>query len=222
MKTKVSEVKPRIFLIEFDNQYDCNMTFLRYQEFYESPNKKFRGKSFKIVDFMEWYSKDRADDNGDANFTYTTDWLGFNLPGKVIRLIYELGIEDRNKYDDFMWKHYSKFFDKYPDEKFYIIGSKVGDKKTIAHELAHGLFSTNEEYRKIMKKLVASIPEDTRENMYDALIEIGYCKQVLVDECQAYLATESDNTLNMELNMYSDEIDSIKQDFVNIYNKFVK
>lgn len=53
MKFTISEVKPKIFLFESDNSYDLAMTFLRYQETYESPNPKFRNKSFTIIDFME-------------------------------------------------------------------------------------------------------------------------------------------------------------------------
>ena len=66
MKYTLKEIKGGIFLVEFDNQYDLAMTFLRYQEFYESP--KFKGKRFTIIDFMEWYSKEY-----DGAFTYTKD-----------------------------------------------------------------------------------------------------------------------------------------------------
>jgi hypothetical protein len=57
------------------------MTFLRYQEFYESPSKKFRGKSYKLLDFMKWYASEN-----DGIFTYPRDWAGFNFPGSIIDL----------------------------------------------------------------------------------------------------------------------------------------
>ncbi len=64
--TKIEEVRPRIFLFKFKDSYDMSMSFLRFQEYYELPNKKFRRKQFKIVDYMEWYSKKY----GNGIFTY--------------------------------------------------------------------------------------------------------------------------------------------------------
>ncbi len=48
MKYQIKEVKPNIFAVIIPNGFDRAMTFCRVQEFYESPNKKFRDKDFSM------------------------------------------------------------------------------------------------------------------------------------------------------------------------------
>lgn len=109
--------------------------FLRYQEYYESPNPHFRGKNFEILEFMEWYSKK----HGNGVFTYPADWGGFNIPAHVIPNLWKQGIWDRNLYDYEMWTLYEKCLKKYTDGQFYFIGVS-GDGQAIRHEIAHGFF----------------------------------------------------------------------------------
>lgn len=54
---KLTKEKEKIYLLCFDDRYDCCMYFLRYQEYYESPNQKFYRKQFTIVSYMDWYIK---------------------------------------------------------------------------------------------------------------------------------------------------------------------
>lgn len=186
MKFKLKEIKPQIFLLTFKDQYDLNMTFLRYQEFYESPNPKFRGKNFTILDFMEWYAKDH-----NGVFTYTKDWAGFNCPHYIFD---QIKVKDRNKYDDLMDEVVdhcmSESFKKYNDSKFYLIGTKEGAEATLKHEIAHGYFYLNPNYQKEMKNLVKNLKPNFKKHMFETLIKVRYAKKVLVDETQAWLATE--------------------------------
>jgi hypothetical protein len=55
VKGKVKEIKPFIYCVEVDDDYDRAMLFCRYQEFYESPYKKFRGKPFTWMEYMRHY-----------------------------------------------------------------------------------------------------------------------------------------------------------------------
>ncbi len=43
MKIKyiLKEIKPQVFLLDFDDRYDAGMSFLRFQEYYESPILSF-------------------------------------------------------------------------------------------------------------------------------------------------------------------------------------
>lgn len=68
----LSEIRPRVFFLNFKDSYNLCMHFLRYTESYESPYLKFRGKSFTIFGYMEWYAKKY----GKGSFTYTNDWEG--------------------------------------------------------------------------------------------------------------------------------------------------
>jgi hypothetical protein len=199
IKYKLREVKPRIFLLEFPNHYDLCMTFLRYQEFYESPSPKFRNKHFTIIDFMEWYSKDRA-----GVFTYPTDWAGFNIPSYVVDKVHNLSNDlkqalevplDYNKYDEVMLKVFEKCYktlDNRLEEnpgKFYLIGTDMGKTEVINHEVAHGFFYTIPEYKKEMLALVNNLKVSFREKFNKGLVKFGYTKQVFNDETQAFLST---------------------------------
>ncbi len=204
----MTEVKPRIFYLDFKDQYHCNMTFLRYQEFYESPNPKFRGKRFEILDFMEWYSKAY----GKGAFTYGTDWAGFNVPGPIIKKALH-DIPDPNRYDLDMEGTYLCCEDKYPDGKFYIIGG-VGKGFALRHELAHGFFYTQPKYKREMTKLVKALPKKFYKSMCDDLTRIGYTPKVFIDECQAYLATGLPDTFKTRYQYY--------EPFVKLYNEYYK
>jgi hypothetical protein len=189
IKYTIKEVKPKIFLVEFTDSHDMCMTFLRYQEFYESSNPKFRNKPFKIFEFMKWYSGAF----GNGAFTYTTDWIGFNVPSKILNNC-RSSILDWNDYDHTMGNIISKIESKmgtregnYDD--FYLIGAKKGSERTIKHEVAHGLFYLNKDYKKEMTKLVSNLPAKFRSSVFEDLAKIGYTKQVFIDEAQAFLST---------------------------------
>lgn len=215
MKYKLTEVKPQIFLLTFKGQYDLNMTFLRYQEFYESPNPKFRGKNFTIFDFMEWYAKQH-----DGVFTYTKDWVGFNCPGHIFD---EIKVKDRNKYDDLMDEVVdhcmNESFKKYNDSKFYLIGAKEGEIGTIKHEIAHGYFYLNPSYQKEMKALVKGLNPEFKKHMFEILTKVRYAKKVLVDETQAWLAVEDEDFIKAYKIKLSEENLPFREVFNRYYEK---
>lgn len=181
---KIKEVKSRIFFLNFKNSYQCAMFFLRYQEYYESPSPKFRGKDFEILKFMEWYVKDR----NQKIFTYPLDWVGFNIPSQIILEVLNGPPPDFNAYDLEMTKVYHTCLAKYPDGQFYIIGA-VGENGIMKHEIAHGLFYTTPEYKKQMSALVKQLNPKLKNRIFKRLKEMGYTSKVFVDECQAYLST---------------------------------
>lgn len=175
---------PKVFLLTFDDQYDLGMTFLRYQEYYENPNKKFKNKRFFIVDFMEYYSKKY----GNGLFTYPKDFVGFNIPGNVLIECARRIPFDQNKYDDLMVKLTVPMFQSYK-ENFYLIGSTNDNKKVIEHELAHAMWHLYEDYKKEMKENISVIPTSTLKTMKKWFKQNMYCSQVYNDEIQAYFST---------------------------------
>ncbi len=170
--------------------FDLCMHFLRYQEFYESP--EFAGKKFTILEFMEWYSKT----HGGGAFTYPKDWAGFNIPSSVIWRVHSAGILDHNKYDSTMIEVYNKISANThlvkgctKNDDFYILGACKADIKTLDHEIAHALYSTNINYYDDMNNLRETLPASATDNITGYLTELGYNKKVFNDELQAYLAT---------------------------------
>lgn len=179
----LKEIKPKIFLLTFTDHYDMCMYFLRYQEYYESASPKFRGKSFEILDFMKWYSAKY----GKGAFTYPIDWAGFNFPGHTIKEVWDKGITDKNIYD-YEMKEVYKICQESAGDKFYIIGVVKGNG-ALEHEIAHGFFYLNPDFKKEMVKLVSQLDKGLRKSFNSFLSKIGYTPKVYMDETQANLAT---------------------------------
>lgn len=217
MKTfELQEIRPKIFLMLFENHYDLAMHFVRYQEFYESPSPEYRGKKFELLNFMRWY----AFTYGNGVFTYPEDWAGFNIPGYIIKEVWDLGISDRNQYDYEMLQIYRECCDK-SDGNFYLIGTEIKSEEsaiTLKHEIAHGFFYTTPEYKKEMTKLVKKLSEELRQYLNNELKELGYTPKVYIDETQAYMATglptHDDGT-----DLYH-QLEVAQEPFIKLYNKY--
>jgi hypothetical protein len=205
----LSEVRPNIFFLNFDDHYQLAMHFVRYQEFYESPNSIFRGQSFTLIDFMEWYSEAY----GDGIFTYPQDWEGFNIPSNIIPDVQRARIKDFNKYDEEMIRAWTECRNRCKGD-FYIIGA-VGESSVLDHEIAHGLYYTNVQYNLKAHKLYEELPQDIQDKMCEVLISLGYASKVLEDETQAYLATGIDENLFPFIN-------GEEKPFIELYSEYSK
>jgi hypothetical protein len=149
-------------------------TFLRFQEHYESP--KFRGKVFSLEEFMDWYAADRG------SFSYLEDWTGFNIPSRVLKPFYE------GKFDPLSRKEQA-LLDRFEsvEGRFYIIGTSEEHPDAIDHELAHGLFYTNSEYRRAATSMLERWPIGRLERF---LSKLGYASNTIRDEAHAHLACD--------------------------------
>lgn len=185
----LTEIKPRIFFLEFEDHFHCAMMFLRYQEHYESPSPKFRNKSFSIVEYMHWLATTQQ----TRKFNYADQWGGFNIPSKIVASVQQKGIKDPNQYDLEMDKVYKKCLEKYP--RFYLIATS-NNHNSLNHEVAHGLFYTVPAYKKKMTQLVNDLPDKFKNPIFGWLKDKGYTPQVYIDETQAYLATGFDQLIN--------------------------
>lgn len=180
---KIKEVKPKVFAVIIKDKYDRAMTFLRGQEYYESPNPKFRNKKdFEIWDYMKWYSL-----NNKVGFTYASDWSGFNIPLVKLIELYDAGKFTYTPYDEVMDKIVWEIYEKNWDSTGYIIGTESIKGDTFNHEVCHGLYYTNEEYKKIADQITKNIPKDHYKILKNNLIKMGYTNQVIDDEIHAYL-----------------------------------
>jgi len=170
-------MKPLIYLIESGNRQDLAETFMRFQEYYESP--VFRGRAFSRDEFEAWY----ASENGA--FTYCQDWSGFNIPSWVLEPFKNGDFDPLTKKE----KKLINLFKNVPDD-FYIIGATSQDEDcpdTIKHEFTHGAFSTCAEYR---NDVVRYLNDHGPSMIKKALRDMSYGDNVLDDEANAYLLTE--------------------------------
>jgi hypothetical protein len=190
---KIEEVRPNVFAVIVKDHYHRAMLFLRVQEFYESPNPEFRGKNFNIWDYIEWYSRR----NNDV-FTYTYDWGGFNIPLKTAWDCYEKLKENESPYDevmdDIIRTIEMTMFNKKNTRNWngYIIGADSTESDTFEHEICHGLYATNKQYKELVDEVTIAIPFKEYQIFRKNLLDMGYNGIVIDDEIQAYLSTNYD------------------------------
>jgi hypothetical protein len=188
IKYKIKEVKPNIFAVIVKDNYDRAMLFCRGQEYYESPNKKFRGKDFSIWDYMKWYSSEYK-----RGFSYGSDWSGFNIPFDILWKCYQSN-EMETPYDETMWEILGEIDSKMDiNKKAYIIGAGNTEDDTFQHEVCHGLWYTNPAYKKEAKLVLSTILQEHKDTFKANLLEMGYTDKVIDDEIQAYLSFGHDN-----------------------------
>lgn len=159
---------------------------MRIQEFYESNIPSIRNNYFTLERFMDCY----ADHFG--NFSYCTDWIGFNLPGHVITKFYtifahDLLIKEQNLH--------SLIHQHVTTPKFYVIGTATSDRSVINHELAHALYYLCPSYKLEITGLIGALSKTTLAHITKVLLDGGYAQEVIFDEIQAYLATSTKSEL---------------------------
>lgn len=213
----LQEVKPNVFVVLLEDNYNLPMLFCRVQEFYESPNEDFRGKKFSIWEYMEWYSK-----NGKGSFTYPSDWAGFNIPYPVLRDCMELHFPNKefeSPYDKTMYEIYETLKER-GVENMYILGTQKNEGDTFNHEVCHGLFFTNPEYREEALSFVESINENVMESFRKNLLDIGYTESVVKDEVQAYLMFGHNNKV-FSGGVDKKEVNNLHKKLSTILSKFL-
>ena len=188
MKYSIKEVKPNVFAVIVKDKYDRAMLFCRAQEYYESPNPKFRNKTFSIWDYMKWYNEKYG-----KGFSYGADWSGFNIPLKVITQCYNKLGKFESPYDKVMYDIVVKINKKCLFDDGYVIacGDTKGD--TFKHEVCHALYYTDKDYKKRIDALTKSLPQEHYNIFKKNLLEMGYTAKVIDDEIQAYLQYDFDH-----------------------------
>lgn len=189
IKHKLIQINEKVYALEIPSGFDLAMTFLRFQEYYESGSTKFRGKDFDIWDYIKWYSTERPGATGQ--FSYVIDWAGFNLPIKTIEECMDRQTSTPTPYDEFMDEILHKIYNKFgaSAEDSYLIGVPSVSSNYFEHELSHALWYTNPEYKAEMEGLVKGTDSELVEEAYAKLQKMGYAKKVLKDEFVAYMST---------------------------------
>lgn len=185
MKIETKFITEGIVLLVFENRKDITSTLLRFQEYYESP--KFRGKIFSLDEFKKWYVKNSASGKKTGNFTYYRDWGGFNIPSYIFKDF------RKGRFNPLSQKE-QKVIDilKIVREPFYVIGIFKKHKKIFSlldHELKHGLFYTNSDYRNAVQAILAKF---NLKKINSKLEKKGYHSDVWLDEIQAYANDSSE------------------------------
>lgn len=197
-----------IYVVRIVDDYARGMLFLRYQEYYESPDELYYRQDFDIFDYMNTFRILR----GESVFTYPEEWAGFNIPGDNL-LSCIGGISRMNKYDKEMRK-IVRLIRKDTGGKFYIVGVDNIDGRLLDHELAHAFYYLDKGYRNDMKGLVMGLGKSKLKRMNKLLLGLGYREDVIIDEVQSYLGTG--------LGVGQDKIFSVRdcEKFIKYYKKY--
>ncbi len=191
---KFDFIAPNIVHFTYPTQYEVCSAFIRIQEFYESPNPQFRGQFFTMDEYMDWYASEK-----DGFFSYFEDWVGFNIPGHIVKRFYDRFTPTciRPKEMDII-KPLLPLIEK--GEKFYIIGTMdAADPNTVAHELRHAAYYVNDEFRAACDEVYKTIPDEIKTLVHNWLSSMGYTSAVWADEVQAYFGTERDSLIQFRL-----------------------
>ncbi|SDP31039.1 ABC transporter ATP-binding protein [Afipia sp. GAS231] len=170
------KVADGIYLLRFKTQYELTSTFLRVQEYYESP--RFHGRIFTLEQFMDWYAAQYG------SFSYFEDWSGFNVPSTAFQPFFD------GKFDPLTEKE-KRLLGLFRNlrGRFYVIGIyESGRKGSLTHELAHALFFTDAAYREAVHEAMRGYDTSALEKK---LVEAGYARHVVPDEVQAYIVAPS-------------------------------
>jgi len=205
---KLIQKTKNIFQVEAKSQYDLAMTFIRLQEFYESPFKEFRGHTFILEAYMDRYAQEYG------NFTYSTDWNGFNVPGNIVRKFFSFNETNFMSSPSFKerWLHTALINTGIlrSEKDFYLLGThteKIEKKEAdgaisislrdeaLDHELAHAFWYLDSDYQKAQIENLAILSKKTTREIHEALEWLGYAEEVFSDEAQAYLSTSDSEDL---------------------------
>jgi len=167
--------------ISADSQEELGRTFIRFQEYYESPNPEFRGKIFTLGVVRQWYSVKYGAD------TYHHDWTGFNFPSRIL-LPFKQGLFDPLTSEEIELLNLFK----YRHDSFYIMGAQ--NSATLRHELSHALYDSNEKYRNEIDSYIKKNKRGLAKTR-KYILDKGYAEEVINDEIQAYITDNDDQTI---------------------------
>lgn len=217
-----------VYLLNFNNHVDLCYAFMRYQEFYESPNQRFQGKTFTWPTYMKWnmtkYNDKKSKQfRGKYSFGYADQWAGFNIPLDVIKQVHDMGIPDPNEYDALMLSVYKMISRN--ETKAYLIGAPPGGQAE-QHELTHSLWFLNSEYKNAATKIIVkpAYARCTRNllviDLKKCLFDIGYTESVVIDEINAFVTTGEAGWLNSAAKKHYKEMMSLRRELKALHNEF--
>lgn len=201
-KFKVNIINNNIYHLVFGTQKDLCDHMVRIEEFYESP--VFKERHFELEEYRLWYSEKYG------QWSYYSDWDGFNIPDYSINNFKEL-------FKDLRPQEKAVLSQLPIDQKYYVIATHgvCENNDVLAHEIAHAMFYLNLEYKEEMLNLI----EKNRESFSSlaSWILISYDHGVLDDEIQAYMAT-SDHKFFKEKKISVDK--KLVKEFKKIFKKY--
>ena len=193
------------------------LMFMRPQEFYESSFEEIIGKQFKVSDFVNIYKQHY----GKQQFTYGSDWSGFNIPSNILEeCMFNIPEDEINNWDKLMLSTINTIKEIEGDHNYYLLGVDELSNRLLEHEFAHAMYFTLPEYKAEMTKMNDECDPTVKDMMCKCITEYGYADHVLPDELQAYMSTGLGSKME-EMNIPDIEIwqEKYRNIFDNYYSK---
>ena len=215
---KLEEIARNIFHVNFETQEELTKTFIRFQEHFESP--EFRGEVFTLEEYGAWYIANSPKGKETGEFTYYSDWNGFNIPSTILEPFYSGEFDPLSERE----RALLDLFGKHRGKQFYIIGTHEEYKnplENLKHEMAHGLFFTNPFYRKEVLSVLQEIDSSLRDKLNDFFKNSGgYHPDVWEDETHAFVLSgleklEKRGIDISGLRMFEERLNSVFEKYFN-------
>lgn len=206
-----------IWAIKSPDSHTRALMFMRPQEFYESSFEEIIGKQFKVSDFVNIYKQHY----GKQQFTYGSDWAGFNIPSNILEeCMFNIPEDEINNWDKLMLSTINTIKEIEGDHNYYLLGVDELSNRLLEHEFAHAMWFTLPEYKSEMSKLNDECDPTVKDMMCKCITEYGYADHVLPDELQAYMSTGLGKKMT-EMNIPNIEIwqQKYREVFDNYYSK---
>jgi hypothetical protein len=175
-----------IWSVKIEDSHSRAMLFLRPQEFYESAFEEIISKQFKFSRFQDIYKQHY----GKQEFTYGSDWSGFNIPSTILEeCMFNIDESDINTYDKIMLSIISTIKESEGGNNYYLLGVDELANHLLEHEFAHAMWFTLPEYKLEMTQLNNECDKVVKDSMSKCITDYGYADHVLPDELQAYMST---------------------------------
>jgi hypothetical protein len=179
---KINTINGNIFHFIGDNLYELGSTFIRMEEFYESPFDAINGKYFTLDYYMDLYAESKG-----GKFSYFEDWYGFNIPGNSLLEFFEKFDGNLRAKEQYVRDVIQKYIED-NDANFYVIGS-ISSDSALRHEYAHANYYLNPKYREACDGIWDKFSSVAQANIADSLSMKGYAYSKTKDEAQAYFST---------------------------------
>ena len=145
-----------------------------------------------------------------GEFTYYSDWNGFNIPSNVLDLFY------KGEFDPLSEKEQS-ILDLLQGEEYLrdIIGVSKESKdilNTLKHEIAHGLFHTDNEYNKRVLKIISNY--DTSLINKQLASKAGYHEEVFNDEINSHSLDGKEELISLFPERLVKELNNLYDEFL--------
>jgi len=206
-----------IWAIKAEDSHTRALMFMRPQEYYESSFEEIINKQFKVSNFVNIYKQHY----GKKEFTYGSDWAGFNIPSNVLEeCMFNIPEDEINNWDKLMLLVIETIKKYEGEHNYYLLGLDELDNRLLEHEFAHAMWFTLPEYKEEMSKMNDELDAVVKDMMCKCITEYGYADHVLPDELQAYMSTGLGKKMK-DLNIPDIEVwqQKYREIFDNYYSK---